>query len=83
VPPPDSLEPATAQSAPDVPIATPAVEAERIPAHHRENPEKLTGDALRELAYRRGIARSEAATMSDEKLRLSLRYAASAWAEEN
>lgn len=39
-----------------------------------ENPEKLTGEALRALAHRRGVSRSESAAMSDEKLRLQLRY---------
>ena len=43
-------------------------------AADRENPEKLTGEALRVFAHRRGIARSEADTMSDDKLRLQLRY---------
>lgn len=45
-----------------------------MPAADLENPEKLTGDALRALAHRRGVSRSESATMSDEKLRMQLRY---------
>ncbi len=53
--------------------AAPAI-AEPLSAADRENPEKLTGEALRALAHRRGIARSEAETMSDEKLRMQLRY---------
>ena len=77
-PPPESLEPAAQQPAPDVPPAPPAVEAEgsaeHVPAHRRENPEFLTGDELRALAHRRGIAKSEAARLSDEKLREQLRY---------
>jgi hypothetical protein len=45
-----------------------------LSAADRENPDKLNGDALRELAHRRGVSRSEAANMSDEKLRMQLRY---------
>lgn len=40
----------------------------------RENPSKLTGDALKALAHRRGLAKSLLATMSDEKIRTELRY---------
>lgn len=40
----------------------------------RENPSKLTGQALRELAHRRGLAKSILADMSDEKIRTELRY---------
>lgn len=57
----------------------PAAEASGIDlsamsAADRENPDKLTGEALRDLAHRRGIARSESARMTDEKLRMQLRY---------
>lgn len=52
----------------------PPKEAEPLSAADRENPDKLTGEALRALAHRRGVARSEAETMSDEKLRMQLRY---------
>lgn len=38
------------------------------------NPVMLSGTALKELAYRMGMAKSLTATMSDEKIRLSLRY---------
>jgi len=48
--------------------------AEPLSAADRENPDKLTGEALRALAHRRGVSRSEAETMSDEKLRMQLRY---------
>jgi hypothetical protein len=52
------------------------IEAEKpLPAYLREHPEMLTGDALRALAHKHGIARSEAAKMSDEKIRLQLKYA--------
>lgn len=47
-----------------------------LPAAHRENPEKLAGAALRHLAHRRGISRSEADRLSDVKLREQLRYLA-------
>jgi len=46
-----------------------------LPAHARENPAMLSGDALRALAHRMGVAKSDAARMSDEKLREQLKYA--------
>jgi hypothetical protein len=45
-----------------------------LTASDRENPDKLTGEDLRALAHRRGIARSEAQHMDDDKLRMQLRY---------
>lgn len=39
-----------------------------------ENPEKLTGNALRELAHKRGLSRSELEGMPDEKIRMQLLY---------
>ena len=45
-----------------------------LSASDRENPDKLAGEDLRALAHRRGVSRSEAATMSDDKLRMQLRY---------
>lgn len=45
-----------------------------LSAGDRENPNKLTGLALRELAHRRGLAKSLLADMSDEKIRTELRY---------
>lgn len=45
-----------------------------LSASDRENPNKLTGQALRELAYRRGLAKSILPSMSDEKIRTELRY---------
>lgn len=45
-----------------------------LSAADRENPAKLSGDLLRELAHRRGLARSTLTTMSDEKIREQLRY---------
>lgn len=47
-----------------------------LPTHHRENPDKLTGDDLRALAHRHGMAKSDLATMSDEKIRDQLKYLA-------
>jgi len=47
-----------------------------LPAAHRENPDKLGGAALRHLAHRRGIARSEAERLPDDRLREQLRYRA-------
>lgn len=43
-------------------------------AADRENPDKLTGEALRKLAHSRGMARSALETMPDEKIREQLRY---------
>lgn len=45
-----------------------------LSAADRENPDKLSGDALRALAHRRGLARSALPTMSDDKIREQLRY---------
>lgn len=45
-----------------------------LSAADRENPEKLSGSALHELAHRRGLARSDIAKMDDEKIRTQLRY---------
>lgn len=47
---------------------------EVLSAADRENPEKLSGSALHELAHRRGLARSDIAKMDDEKIRTQLRY---------
>lgn len=56
------------------PEADAAGEHIALSAADRENPDKLTGDALRELAHKRGLARSAIAMMSDEKIRNELRY---------
>lgn len=57
------------------PKADPApVDIPTISAADRENPQKLSGAALRELGHRRGLARSTMATMTDEKIRMELRY---------
>ena len=45
-----------------------------LSAADRENPAKLSGEALRKLAHQRGVSRSEAAGMSDERLRVQLLY---------
>lgn len=47
-----------------------------LSAAHRENPEKLTGQALKDLGNRRGLSRSAMESMSDEKIRTELRYLA-------
>lgn len=53
-----------------------AADPEQAPlsAADRENPEKLSGSDLRELAHRRGLARSEVERMDDDKIRIQLRY---------
>lgn len=55
-------------------VQPPAAEPAGPSFADRENPERLSGDELRALAYRRGVSRSEAARLSDEKLRMQLRY---------
>ncbi len=54
--------------APAAPVVAP------LSAADRENPDKLTGEALRTLAHRRGLARSAVQTMDDDKIRRELRY---------
>lgn len=56
-------------------IAEQAPDSGSLPAHARENPAMLSGEALRDLAHQRGLARSELAAMSDDKIREQLRYA--------
>jgi pyruvate/2-oxoglutarate dehydrogenase complex dihydrolipoamide acyltransferase (E2) component len=68
---------ATAAIADDAPAP---LQAEQPPAQpepsasDRENPSKLSGQALRDLAHRRGIAISTLCFMSDEKIREQLLY---------
>lgn len=47
-----------------------------MPAAYRENPEKLGGAALKELAHKRGLSRTECERLPDVKLREQLRYLA-------
>lgn len=47
-----------------------------LPFHHRENPNKLSGEKLREFAHKNGLARSVLETMSDEKIRQQLQFVA-------
>lgn len=71
------VDPATTVAA-TVPTPKPpkAKKAEPVllTAADRENPAKLSGDDLKALAHQRGIAKSELATMSDDKIRMQLRY---------
>lgn len=48
--------------------------AEYVPAYHREHPDKISGQALRDLAHKKGMAKSELANMSDDKIRIQLKY---------
>lgn len=48
--------------------------AVELSAADRENPERLSGDMLRALAHRRGLSLSALSDMSDEKIRVELRY---------
>lgn len=68
------LAAAAARRAARAPLEAVASEPPRLSAGDRENPEKLAGDDLRTLAHRRGVSRSEADGMSDDKLRMQLRY---------
>lgn len=45
-----------------------------LSAADRENPDRLSGSALQELAHRRGLARSDILNMDDDKIRVQLRY---------
>jgi hypothetical protein len=53
-------------------LAHTADERAKLSAADRENPKRLAGQALKDLAHQWGIARSESAVMSDEKLRQQL-----------
>ena len=65
-----------AQEAPGVvPPATVTVEpAPILSAADLENPNKLSGRQLRDLAWRRGLSRSSMEGMADAKIREQLRY---------
>ena len=45
-----------------------------VRATDRDFPNRLSGDALRELAHQRGLARSSLDSMTDTKIREQLRY---------
>ena len=64
---------ATRSSKPS-PEAHPQDEPKVLSASDRENPDKLTGQDLRALAHRRGLARSSLALMPDDKIRRELSY---------
>ena len=49
-------------------------EAFPVRATDRDFPNRLSGDALRELAHQRGLARSSLDNMTDTKIREQLRY---------
>ena len=49
-------------------------EAVPVLATDRDFPNRLSGDALRELAHQRGLARSSLDSMTDTKIREQLRY---------
>jgi len=58
----------TAVTSESVPQAVP------VRATDRDFPNRLSGDALRELAHQRGLARSSLDSMTDTKIREQLRY---------
>ena len=49
-------------------------EAVPMRATERDFPNRLSGDALRELAHQRGLAKSSLDSMTDTKIREQLRY---------
>ena len=51
-----------------------APEAVPVRATDRDFPNRVSGDALRELAHQRGLARSSLDGMTDTKIREQLRY---------
>lgn len=72
---PEQAKPAPAPAVRKAKVHQPAAEqAKPLSAADRENPDKLSGDDLRALAHRRGLAKSVLATMPDEKIRMELRY---------
>lgn len=71
----EQVQPAPAEAAEPSSIAAPEpVDLSALSAQDRENPMKLTGEALRTLAHRRGLSRTELSRMSDEKIREQLRF---------
>ncbi|XVJ69943.1 MAG: hypothetical protein HEQ39_09990 [Rhizobacter sp.] len=63
-----TIEPVAADSLPtDSPIPV-------TNAWHREDPKRLSGEALRVFAHRQGMAKSDLAAMPDEKIRTQLHY---------
>lgn len=58
------------------PSSLPEASTITLSAADRENPEKLSGQALKDLAHRRGLAKSILADMPDAKIRMELRYIA-------
>lgn len=55
---------------------------EVLSAADRENPAKLSGQALKDLGHRRGLSRSEMERMDDDKIRMQLRYVTARMSEE-
>ncbi len=53
---------------------SPLFEDKVLSATDRENPDKLTGQDLRALAYRRGLAKSSLESMPDDKIRRELKF---------
>jgi hypothetical protein len=70
-PQPEQAQTASAEGAGPSPIPS---HEPVLSAQDRENPTKLTGEALRTLAHRRGLSRSELDRLSDEKIREQLRF---------
>lgn len=55
-------------------LASTPAERRALTQYGRDNPDALTGDALRELANERGMAMSEMKDMPPAKIREQLRY---------
>lgn len=74
--------PAPAAAAVPLYASTPE-EVAKLPQWHRDHPGKLAGEALRLLAHRMGISRSEAQASSDAKLRQQIGLAQVRWSAES
>ena len=64
------------QTAPEAPIeiVEPVPVEQVLSFADKENPAKLTGLALRELAHRKGLAKSSLESMPESKIREQIRY---------
>lgn len=55
-------------------VNPPEPTAQRLTAADLENPSKISGQMLKDLAHKRGLSRSSMEDMPDDKIREQLRY---------
>lgn len=81
---PFSKHPLPPQAAEPAPLADEPAggDAPPLPFHHRNNPAKLSGEALRKLGHQWGLAWSQMESMDDNKLRMQLAAIAHRRADE-